>query len=409
MLFSYYLRQLFKNPHKKLIYFLSGLVPRNPNLWVVGAQKNSFNCNPKYFFLHAQTSETLKKAGIRVCWISGSKDTVKQIQEQGLPAFYEKSFKGRALCLRAKLYFYNCSLKDISFHLSKGATRINLWHGIPLKKIQYDNSLRENTLKALEAMKQNKTFNCLFNPEVLPENDYVLSPSNYVTEYGFQSAFRLPIQQFVTTGYPRTDIFSYSREQLTSLISQHNPDLLDLVSTAQKSDQTLLYAPTWRDTDTDFIKLTGINFGALNKKLKELNYLLLIKLHPYTRVDTSQLTALSNIKLVDNRSDIYPVMPFIDKLITDYSSIYFDYLLLDRPVIFFPFDLDDYLKNCRDFYLNYKDVTPGPIAHNASELELCIFDRDDAFTEQRHLTRKQFWQHEAGGSSERLINAVMKI
>ena len=75
---------------------------------------------------------------------------------------------------------------------------------------------------------------------------------------------------------------------------------------------------------------------------------------------------LPNVIHYDPTADVYPALADVDLLVTDYSSIYFDFLLLDRPIVFFANDLDLYLRRERHLLFEYRDMTPGPIARTSS-------------------------------------------
>ena len=115
-----------------------------------------------------------------------------------------------------------------------------------------------------------------------------------------------------------------------------------------------------------------------------------------------------NIYFVDPSSDIYPFLKHVDLLITDYSSIYFDFLLLDRPIIFFCFDLEDYLAKNRDMYFEYNKVTPGDKARNYAELKTCIIKAlkgQDEYSEERRKIKNIMFNYK----SENLVELVMKL
>src|SRR5699024_2207141 len=179
-----FLKRLMELP----LYHASGIIPRNKNLWVVGAWRNEFVDNPKYFFISTSLNKDLN---VKCVWLSRSSTTVKFIKEMGFESVKSSSLKGIYISLRAGIYFYNSSVNDISFIASKGAILVNLWHGIPLKLIKND-SLRFKKIKASQSTGFLGLINRIFNPRTILLDDLVLSPSNYVTKYSFSSAFEVP-------------------------------------------------------------------------------------------------------------------------------------------------------------------------------------------------------------------------
>jgi len=169
-----------------------------------------------------------------------------------------------------------------------------------------------------------------------------------------------PIVDEFTTGYPRNDIISKPSLYARYLVFEQN--IIDSIST----EKTILYAPTFRDTNR-FNREAPIEWGRLNALLKKNDATFLIKLH---RHDYSMAIKedYSNIRVLDNESDMYPLFSKVDLLITDYSSIFFDFLLTDKPVLFYPYDKDDYLTKDRSMYDEYDTVTPGHKAYDFNGL-----------------------------------------
>ena len=115
----------------------------------------------------------------------------------------------------------------------------------------------------------------------------------------------------------------------------------------------------------------------------------------------------------DPHGDIYPMLAISDLLITDYSSIFFDYLLLDRPMIFFAYDLDAYLEKDRDMYFDYETITPGDKCKNQDELERCLRhllsnNLDDSYGGVRSKIRSLAHDHCDNQSCRRLIDNYLK-
>ena len=154
------------------------------------------------------------------------------------------------------------------------------------------------------------------------------------------------------------------------------------------TDKTILYAPTFRDTNR-FERKTPIEWSRLNDLLKKNNATFLIKLH---RHDYSMVMKeeYSHIRLLDNESDMYPLFAKVDLLITDYSSIFFDFLLTDKPVLFYPYDKEIYLTQDRSMYDEYDTVTPGHKAYNFEEFysKLSLFFKEPEVLKETSLDYK---------------------
>ena len=166
--------------------------------------------------------------------------------------------------------------------------------------------------------------------------------------------------------------------------------------------------PTFRDDQHDFIKQAGFNFDKLNKILKEKNSILLLKLHPATRIGNVDFGNFSNLILLDKKIDIYPLLPSTDILITDYSSIYYDYILMrNKDVILFPFDYKEYVENSRDFAFDYLTFSPGIKAWDFDQLYSIIKEEPNLSFQERDKIIETFW----GKNFEKpslLINEITK-
>ncbi|MCS3601273.1 CDP-glycerol glycerophosphotransferase (TagB/SpsB family) [Buttiauxella sp. BIGb0471] len=353
-----------------LAYPVGLFFKRNKRIWLFGGY-NGFTDNSRYFF------ESINKySDIRCVWITDDKKTLRIIRDAGYEAYHKKSIKGIMLCYMAKVYIYSNYVSTINFYTSAGATLVNLWHGTPLKKIEYD-----IMKKPLNNFFNNAgLFYKLLMPEYHKRCDILLAPSDFVYEYFFKSAFR---------AYDENNVIIADPPRISALIDKEKEYKIIGSCNVQKI-KTFLYAPTWRDDGSDFIKKSGLNFSTLNDLLSKNNALLQIRLHANTKLDID-ITMLTNIFIIDNGETAEESMLKSDFLITDYSSIFFDYLYLDRPIIFFPFDYNEYLSS-RDIYLNYNDIVPGVKVYNQEDLiseMLKMLKGDDGYYDVRkNITNK---------------------
>jgi CDP-glycerol glycerophosphotransferase (TagB/SpsB family) len=184
----------------------------------------------------------------------------------------------------------------------------------------------------------------------------------------FNSAFGC--KKIEVTGYPRNDIISNPTLYAKHLAFEQN--IIEFITT----EKTILYAPTFRDTNR-FDRKTPIEWERLNDLLNKNDTTFLIKLHRHD-YSIAMKEKYSHIRVLDNESDMYPLFSKVDLLITDYSSIFFDFLLTDKPVLFYPYDIDDYLTKDRSMYDEYDTVTPGHKAYNFKQFyeKLELFFKD---------------------------------
>ena len=166
----------------------------------------------------------------------------------------------------------------------------------------------------------------------------------------------------------------------------------------ESGHKIILYTPTFRDTGGDILTDSGINLETLSQFAVKNKLIFILKFHPNPD-ESGSSNNMQNIIEYDNSSDIYPVFRISDLLITDYSSTYFDYLLLNKPIIFFSFDLSKYLERDREMYFDYNEFTPGTKVSNQAELQeeiLKIFiDKIDNYKAKRkEILNKVFLNNE---------------
>lgn len=345
----------FSNLKYYALALIGSCIPRNKDIWITGKIEGweyenippKFFDNSKYFYLYLVNHTTAK-----VYWISESEDEIRLLKELGLPVVDYNSFLGKWLVVRAKYSFHHYGYEQINRILQYGMTQINFWHGTPLKKIGYDvvGEPREEKSKLAKFFDREGKY-------------FFSSTSQYLSETILKSAFGLNSHQMLNFGYPRTDILRLNREEAIDFINKYAKNLEEYIYLIQ-SKKVFLYMPTYRDDDIDYFKKANIDYDRLDILLAENNSVFLVKLHPLTR-DTN-LKGYKNIIQIKNDVDIYPLLIFVDYLITDYSSIFFDFLPLDREMIFIPYDYDKYIST-RELYFDYKDFVPGVIYDSFDE------------------------------------------
>lgn len=392
-------------PLTALFYWLGGFVPRGKNRWIFGSYTNAFNDNSKYLFIHVVENHP----EIEAIWITGDPKVINHIRAAGGKAISRWSMSGIIACLTGRYWFVSAYLNDINYYCSRNATIINLWHGIPLKKIEFD---IENGPLAKRFQNPNFIDRHIIWPQLFRRPEYVISTSAHVSAKSFASAFRIEQDQCLNVGYPRTDAFfqSYS-ERLRIATRWGLPDPKNLINKISSYSRCLIYMPTWRDANPNFIIQSGWDFPKINEALKELDTLLLLKLHVATPQSVlKQAIGLSQIHLIESTEDAYSILPLTSGLITDYSSIQFDYLLLDRPIYYYSFDQKEYESDCRGFYHTYDSCTAGRRIESPMELITALLADDDyAYATIRGALRKRFFDNADPFSSERIVQNIKSL
>lgn len=248
---------------------------------------------------------------------------------------------------------------------------IQLWHGVGLKKMSKMNNI---------------TY------------DYFISTSNWTNETNFKNIFIA--KEFLNFGYPRNDIFFKEEDDLDFIFC----DRLILKTILDNKDKKIvLYTPTHRENNNNLL----LDFDSLNDKLKQLNTIFIVKLHPFILEFYSKIEekTYSNIFFHNAFGDIYPLLKYIDILVSDYSSIVYDFLLLNKPIIFYNYDIYEYKKNV-SLLFDYDEFSPGIKVKNQDELENSFFKKDE-YREKREEIKNLFFDKIAQNESSK--NIIDKI
>ena len=256
----------------------------------------------------------------------------------------------------AKYWVSNSRLPD---HVEKkeGQVYVQCWHGTPLKKlgfdIEFDGIL--NTRKEI-------AFKYTVDPE---RYDYMLSPSRFASEK-FRSAFHLDqIHEkdiIIEEGYPRNDfLFSYTDDDVERIKNELG---------IPENKKIILYAPTWRDnqhtTGVGYTYDLSVDFNKWKEMLGD-EYIILFRPHYFiaNSFDFGKFEGfIYDVSKIDDINECYIIS---DILITDYSSVFFDYANLKRPMFFYMYDLNEYSNHVRGFYIDLNEL-PGPVIQNESDL-----------------------------------------
>lgn len=377
-----------------LLIPIGALMPRKRTLWVFG-NKTGFNDNSKYLFLHV----TRNYPDIQAIWIARNKNEQKVIKALGLKSYERWSFCGVWYCLRAKYYIYSCATNDINYWTSIGAVKINLWHGVGIKKLG---------LKQSDVYNPKDKLNRFLTPAIYDSPTYFITTSELMTQH-FKDCYALTDAQTQRIGYPRCDFLRANESLIDEYISTYeSKEIQRVVQQLKKYQKVYVYMPTFRDDQSDYIAHSGINFAELNEIMANQKALFLVKLHPATRTAV-QINDFSNIIVLDKSIDIYPILPKTDVLITDYSSIYYDYQLMpDKHVLLFPFDYSDYIQHSRDLAYDYNEYTPGHKYQTWDELKEAIMNISQASSTLNDWVIDMFWGENYKNASEKIIHLISR-
>jgi CDP-glycerol glycerophosphotransferase len=287
----------------------------------------SYDGNAKYLFLYCS-----KYSNYDCVWITKDKKIGKEINDSGFKSLYYFTWKALALSLKAYCVFITHSLSDVMpvFYNSQTII-INLWHAIPIKNVSFlDNNLSMKA-RILDFWRDKRCNYFISNSESFNQ-DYL-------------KCFKINKEKIIVGGLPRID-FLFNPEKFVPNITNPFPSM----------KKVYLYAPTFRDYkyNNPFYKKDSLI--KLNEYLEKSNSILYIKHHPFD-IEIPKMESLNNISDFTKNIDIYEILPFVDSLICDYSSIVYDFFIAypNRDIFLFCPDLEKY-EQARGFLGPFQDL-----------------------------------------------------
>ncbi|MFD1363689.1 CDP-glycerol glycerophosphotransferase family protein [Lentibacillus salinarum] len=273
---------------------------------------------------------------------------------------------------------------------------LQTWHGTPLKRLAAD--MDEVHMPGTNAQKYKQNFLNAVN-----KWDYLVSPNAYSTEI-FRRAFQFN-GTMIESGYPRNDFLLNDNNEAT--ISD-----LKEANNLPRDKKVILYAPTWRDNQ--FYEKGKYKFNlrmdiALMKEELGDEYIILLRLH-YLVAENIDLSTYEGFAYdFSKHEDIRELYMVADLLITDYSSVFFDYANLKRPMLFYVYDIEDYRDNLRGFYFDLESKAPGPLVKTTEQIINEVKKIEQNGFEPSQTTEefyKKFCYLEDGNASKRVVDKV---
>lgn len=345
----------------------------------------NYSDSPKYIYEYMVN----QKMNYKYVWVfkeTGKKlpGKAKQVKRFSL-AYYRY--------LATSKYWVSNSRMPLSLNKRKDNVYLQTWHGTPLKKLVFD---MDDIYSANPKYKQHFYYQSR-------RWDYLLSPNAYSSEI-FQRAFKFD-KEMLEVGYPRNDI----------LYTQNNAGCINTIKDKlriPKGKKVILYAPTWRDDEYYEPGKYKFQLQLDLKRLREelgKEYVIALRMH-YFIADVLDIEGnedfVFNFSTYDDIAELYLIA---DLLITDYSSVFFDYANLKRPILFFTYDLEKYRDTLRGFYIDMEKELPGPLLTNTEEIISSIVEIEQVTKDyhNRYDTfYKKFCNWEEGKSAEKVVKAI---
>lgn len=364
-----------------------GQIRPDSHIWLFSSTDNShYNYNSRYLFEYVK--ENLPE--ITPLFVINDPELRNSLSSKyGKQYFIEtESIQGIRQALSAGVWFTSAGLPAYGTGLHKKRLIINLWHGVPLKKI----ALLDPNLKKASRIYFKKIFS---------ENYTCILTTSHELIPLMARSFAVSEDKIKVWGQPRNDGL-FQKNDCHEILGQLFPDLPEYT-------KTVLYAPTFRDYgQVQLFPFKDFDQKQLEAFLEEKNMLLFIRTHVAEQGSAAPYLG-KRIRFLGNEQaeDVTGILNIFDCLITDYSSIYIDYLLTDKPMIFLPYDRQQYLDG-RGMNFDYDDVTPGPKPETFNDFLDALSPKEDFWKSERTRVNRLFNEIQHPCAAD-ICNKVLKM
>lgn len=358
----------------------------------------SYTCTPKAVYEYMLSSG--KYEDYRFIWVVRDMEKYAFLEENPNTVVVKNRSKEYEKALASAKYWI-CNYRIYDYIYPKADQHyVQCWHGTPLKRLGYDIEHSDNAMNSQQEIQDKYRTDA-------EKFSFILSPSAFASEK-FISAWNLEktgqADKVVEVGYPRDDFML----NFTNADVKRIKESLELPA----DKKILLYAPTWRDNQhtagVGYVYTNPVDFGKLRDSLAD-EWVILFRAH-YLVANAFDFDEYEgfvyNVSKYDDINDLYVIS---DMLITDYSSVFFDYANLKRPVLYYMYDLEYYKDELRGFYIDLSEL-PGPIIEKEEDLIPAIrkLDKEFKYDEKYQRFNERFNYLNDGHASQRLIEEIMR-
>lgn len=364
-----------------------GQIRPDSHIWLFSSTDNShYNYNSRYLFEYVK--ENLPE--ITPLFVINDPELRNSLSSKYEKQYFieTESIQGIRQALSAGVWFTSAGLPAYGTGLHKKRLIINLWHGVPLKKIAL---LDPNLKKAAR----------IYFKKIFSENYTCILTTSHELIPLMARSFAVSEDKIKVWGQPRNDGL-FQKNDCREILGQLFPDLPEYT-------KTVLYAPTFRDYgQVQLFPFKDFDQKQLEAFLDEKNMLLFIRTHVAEQGSAAPYLG-KRIRFLGNEQaeDVTGILNIFDCLITDYSSIYIDYLLTDKPMIFLPYDRQQYLDG-RGMNFDYDDVTPGPKPETFNDFLDALSPKEDFWKSERTQVNRLFNEIQHPCAAD-ICNKVLKM
>lgn len=345
-------------------------------------------CNAYAMFLELSSSPKFKNFTHVWCLNDTKSESAQELKKfKNVKVIKRETLEYVRYLTKAKYLINNTSFPSY-FHKKEGQVYINTWHGTPLKTIGAD--VKGSAIHAHGNIQHN-----------LLMTDYLVAPNRFSADKLLESNHVNGIfnGKIVDAGYPRIDLtFKSNMSDMKKLLN------------VDENKKVILYAPTWRDSDNHNPVQASEDVYQLFKNLKEKfegEYEVLLKVHYFVYKNFKE-KGLEKF-CVPDWIDTNELMSAVDILITDYSSIFFDFLHTKKPVLFFTYDLEKYADE-RGVYMDFEDL-PGPLCRNVAEITDSVENIEVVHSRYQEKYQKMidlYCYNDDGNATNRVLDIIFE-
>lgn len=373
---------------------------------IVVISPGSFSGNSKYIYSYLHKALSEKGKIDCLYWLSHNKAEAEMLTSVGIRAHHcRPDAPTMKLLIESKIAFvstHHIARSDYCMLQAaiSGAVKVQMWHGLPAKRVAYEVSgKRKNAIDFAYF-----AYDCL-------SADYFVADSDYVAN---KRTAAFPAATPIICGTPRTDILQGDGGDFPFWQLGNTSDILDRMIDWRKSGRrVVMYAPTYRQREQKKETFLPHMKQFFDEFASNPDWLLVFKNHPiadYTEAlqEHARTVCPERIIIAAGGDDIYPYLKETDVIVTDYSSVYYDFLLTDRKVVFFRPDYEEYTS-----YRVIHDeqvISGAPMGANTRTGKECaaaiIGQEDPAFSRNRAVLREKLFAMADGSASQRLIEEI---
>ena len=359
----------------------------------------SYSCSPKALYEYMVNND--KYSDFKFIWGFKNVEQYKYLENNKNTSVIKLNTKQYIKYLaKAKYWIFNYKIPDYLYP-KKEQVFVQCWHGTPLKRLGCDLIHFDNVLNTMEGMKKRYKIEA-------SKFTYFLSPSKFASEK-FISAWNLKEigkeNIIIEKGYPRNDfLFNYTEKDIKKIKAK--------LGIENEKRKIILYAPTYRSNQHEagvgYTYKEEINFEHLREKFGN-EYIVLFRPHYFIANVFNFEKYKGFVYDVSKIDDINELYIITDLLITDYSSVFFDYANLKRPMIFYMYDLEHYRDKSNGFYIDLEEL-PGKITETQEELEKEIerIDKNFKYDEKYKKFNDKYNYLDDGKASERVVEEIIR-